>query len=191
MRRRAFIAAAAATTTTAVAGCLGGGADEPTETDEEPTQTDEPDDTETPDPTAEETRLEDSSFEVEGVECGDEYGGHDVTVEDGVVTVEGVLDGNDSCYTAELVRGEYDGDADTLYVEVEAVERDDAAACTQCIVEIEYVARFTFENGEPGTVTVEQRGSTTGSSSAGSSVSESGSGSDEATETATPQSTSY
>ena len=189
MRRRAFIAAAAATTTTAVAGCLGGGADDPTETDEEPTQTDEPDDTETPDPTAEETRLKDSSFEIEDVECGDEYGGHDVTVEDGVVTVEGVLDGSNSCYTAELVRGEYDGDADTLYVEVEAVERDDAGACNQCIVEIEYVATFTFENGEPGTVSVEQRGSATGS--AGSSVSESESGSGEATETATPQSTGY
>ena len=190
MRRRAFIAAAAATTT-AVAGCLGNGADEPTGTDGEPTQTDEPDGTETPEPTAEETRLEDSSFEVEGVECGDEYGGHDVTVEDGEVTVEGVLDGSNSCYTAELVRGEYDSDDDTLYVEVEAVEREDAEACTQCVVEIEYVATFTFENGEPGTVSVEQRWSATGSSSAGSSVSESGSRDGEATETATPQSTGY
>ena len=183
MRRRAFLAAAAATTTTAVAGCSGDGSDG------EPTQTDEPDGTETPEPTAEETRLEDSSFEVVRVECGDEYGGHDVTVEDGEVTVEGVLDGSNSCYTAELVRGEYDGDADTLYVEVEAVERDDAGACNQCIVEIEYVATFTFENGEPGTVSVEQRGSATGS--AGSSVSESGSKDGEATETATPQSTGY
>ena len=179
MRRRAFITAAA-TTTTAVAGCLGGESGEGTPTDA-------PEDTATSEPTDGETRLEESSFEVVRVECGDEYGDHDVTVEDGEVTVEGVLDGSNSCYTAELVRGEYDGDADTLYVEVEAVESDDAEACNQCIVEIEYVAAFTFENGEPGTVEVQQRGSTTGSASSGVSESESGSG--EATET--PQSTGY
>ena len=179
MRRRAFITAAA-TTTTAIAGCLG-------DESGEGTPTDAPDDTATSEPTDGETRLEESSFDVVRVECGDEYGDHSATVEDGEVTVEGVLDGSNSCYTAELVRGEYDSDADTLYVEVEAVERDDAGACSQCIVEIEYVARFTFENGEPGTVDVQQRGSTTGSAS--SSVSENESGSGEATET--PQSTGY
>jgi hypothetical protein len=187
MKRRNFLAAAAASTTAAVAGCLGTGPadDEPADNaTEDPT--DEP--TASPEPTSHGPELVDDSFEVTGVECGTEYGDHDVTTEDGRVTVEGTLDGRNTCYTAELVRGEYDDAEDTLYVEVEAVEDDDAAACNQCIVEIHYVATFEFEGGEPGTVRVEQRGETTGSSSASNSVSAGGDDSEEGTDTETPQS---
>lgn len=165
MKRRALLAAAAAATTTGVAGCLrssGFGDSNPGQTDE--VATDDPDD--------DETHLEDRSFEVERVECGDEFGSHDVIQEDGQVTVEGTLDGSNACYTAELVRGEYVSDEDTLYVEVESVEDDDEGEmCNSCIVEIEYVATFEFANGEPKSVRVDQRGQTSGSSSASKSVS--------------------
>jgi hypothetical protein len=182
MRRRALLAAAATATTT-VAGCLGtpGTGSDPNGTGDSG-GTDDPD---SGDSTPEGPRLVDRSFEVERIECGDEYGNHDVTTEDGTVTVEGVLDGNNSCYTAELVRGEYVAEEDTLYVEVESV--DDAGEdemCGTCIVEIEYVATFEFEGGEPSSVRVDQRGETTGSSSASKSVSASA-----PTETATPEST--
>ncbi|MFT4883194.1 MAG: hypothetical protein ACI8U4_000695 [Natronomonas sp.] len=179
MKRRALLAAAA-TATTGIAGCLrsnGFGGSTPDETD-----TEVPADGE---PTTEDTRLVGQSFEVERVECGSDFGGHDVTTEDGTVTVEGVLDGNNSCYTAELVRGEYVREEDTLYVEVESVDdSEEEEMCSTCIVEIEYVATFEFENGEPGSVRVDQRGQQSGSSSASGSASAS-----PPTETATPEST--
>jgi hypothetical protein len=161
VKRRSLLAAAAAATTTGIAGCLGGGPGTAPEDDE----SDDPTDT----PTG--PRLVDQSFEVERVECGDDYGSHEVTKEDGVVTVEGVLDGRDPSYTAELVTSEYDSEADELYVKIESVEGDDDGVSAQCIVEIEYVATFTFENGEPSSVRVDQSGIRTGSSSASQSVS--------------------
>lgn len=161
MKRRALLAAAAAATTTGIAGCLGGNPGTAPEDDEGdgPTET----------PTG--PRLVDHSFEVERVECGDDYGSHEVTKEDGVVTVEGVLDGRDPSYTAELVTTEYDRDAEELYAKIESVEGDEEGMSAQCIVEIEYVATFTFENGEPSSVRVDQSGINSGSSSASKSVS--------------------
>jgi hypothetical protein len=167
MQRRSFIMAAAAT---ALGGCL---ASAPT--DEEPTgtPTDSPRPTPTgsPEPTAHGPELVETSFEVTGVECGGPVADHEVTMEDGRVTVEGTLDGSDGCHSAELVRGAYDRVADTLYVDVEAVTGDDADVCTQCIVEIDYVATFEFEGGEPGAVEVDQRGAVSGSSSESGSAS--------------------
>ena len=172
MRRRALLTAAAAATTTGIAGCLDDGTGSQAESS--PTE-DSPSPTETPDA----PRLVDRTFEVERVECGNDYGGHDVTQSDGVVTVEGTLDGSNGCYTAELVAGEYDADEDELYVEVESVDDSEGGeACTTCIVEIDYVAEFTFENGAPSSVRVEQRGASAGSSSASESDSGSESGND-------------
>jgi hypothetical protein len=180
MKRRALLAAAAAVTTTSAAGCLrnsGLGDSNPDENDG-----DTPDES-----TPEGTHLVDQSFEVERVECGEDYGGHEVTTEEQTVTVEGVLDGSNSCYTAELVRSEYVTDEDTLYVEVESVDDSgEDEMCSTCIVEIEYVATFEFENGEPGSVRVDQRGQMSGSSSASSSVSATP---PSETETATPEPT--
>lgn len=164
MNRRSFIAAAAAATTTAVAGCL---ADGPPATDPDGDATDEPTDepSASPDPTPGDPRLADTDFEVTDVACGTADSHHDVTTGDGTVTVDGVVDGRNTCYTAELVRGEYVGADDTLYVEVEARERDDPEACAMCLVEIHYTATFAFENGTPDRVEVDQRGATTGSAS--------------------------
>ena len=165
MRRRVFLGGAAAAA--AVAGCLDAD-DAGVEPTDEPTA----ESTDTPSPTPDGRTLEDTAFEVTNVECGSDYGHHDVTTSGDTVTVEGVLDGRDTCYTAELVRGEYAGETDTLFVEVEAREAEDAAACGQCIVEVHYVATFTFDDGTPEQVEVEQRGATTTSGSSG----ESGSG---------------
>lgn len=165
MKRRALLAAAAAATTTGIAGCLGDETGDAPGDGESGTPT-------SPTETPEEPYLSDTSFEVTRVECGEGAGGHDVTKEDGVVTVEGTLDGSNGCYTAELRRGEYVRSEDRLYVEVESVEDEhEGGACTTCIVEIDYVAKFSFQNGEPSSVRVDQRGVSTGSSSASKSVS--------------------
>lgn len=174
MNRRTLLAAAAGVTTTGLAGCLGDLPGTGDDTDDESTPSPSP----SPSPTPDGPSLVDQSFEVERVECGDEYGSHDVTTEDGVVTVEGTLSGSNGCYTAELVTADYDAEADVLSVEVEAVDgSEENEACTTCIVEVEYVATFTFENGEPGRIEVEQRGVSGGSASSSGSVSESGSAS--------------
>ena len=182
MKRRVLLAAAA-TSATGIAGCLddGAGGDDPDDTPsdgtETPTGTDEAGDTptETGTETSERTRLTDREFEVTRVECGSDYGEYDVTVGDGVVTVEGTLDGSNTCYTADLVTAQYDPGADELYVEVESVEeRAEDEACGECIVEIDYVARFEFENGEPSDVRVDQRGASGGAS--GDGENETGSG---------------
>ena len=163
MRRRGFLGGTVAAAV-AIAGCL-----DADDAGEEPTGEPTTEPTDTPSPTPDGRTLENTAFEVTNVECGDDYGHHHVTTSGETVTVEGTLDGRKTCYTAELVRGEYVGETDTLFVEVAARESEDAAACGQCIVEIHYVATFAFDNGTPERVEVEQRGATTTSGSSGAS----------------------
>lgn len=180
MHRRRFVTTAAAATATAVAGCLEGA---PTGSDGDDDPTDTPTETPTATPTGPE--LTESSFEVLDVACGSKGTDSEVTIGDEQVTVEGTVDGRNGCYRAELARGEYDGDADTLFVEVEAVEGDDADMCTQCIVEVNYRTTFEFDGGEPDVVDLHQRGAFTESRSETGS----GSASQAATPTATPTET--
>ena len=117
--------------------------------------------------------LVEQTFDVRSVNCGTQGGDVSTKTEDGVVTVEGLIDGRDGCWTAELVEAVYDPDTDLLSVEVESLRDDDAGdACVTCIVEIEYVATFTFEGGEPGSVRVDQRGAFSSSSSGSASASD-------------------
>jgi hypothetical protein len=160
MHRRRVLGAATAAIATAVASCLDGS---PVTGDETVDPTDEP--TVSPSPNATERTLEETSFTVTAVECGREYGSHDVTTSGDTVTVAGVLDGRDTCDTAKLVRGEYASEADTLHVEVEVDERPDASACAQCIVEVHYTATFEFDDGTPERIEVAQRGATKSSGS--------------------------
>lgn len=158
MNRRTLLAAAAAASTTGFAACLDDGIGE--QSGSSPTDGQGSSPTDTPD----RPYVADQSFEVTSVECGSGFVGHGVTVEDGVVTVEGTLDGSNGCYTADLVTAAYDAKTDELYVEVESIEeRGDGEDCTTCTVEIDYVARFTFENGEPSSVRVDQHGISSGS----------------------------
>ena len=147
MDRRRFLAGATAAAL-ATAGCLDGGASEdPTAS---PTTSDAP------------TRLVATSFEVTDVDCGDGAASHEADTGDGRVVVDGIVGGADACHTAELVGADYDRAADTLKITVAAVrgDGDDDRACAGCLVDIEYVATFRFENGEPGSVAVQARGAT-------------------------------
>ena len=147
MRRRVFLGGTAAAAV-AVVGCLDAG-----DAGEEPTGDPTAEPTDTPDGRT----LEDTGFEVPNVECGSDYGHHDVTRSGDRVTVEGVVEGRDGCYTAELSRGEYSSDEDTLFVEVESSRGDDGDMCTQCIVEVHYTATFEFDDGTPNRVEVDHR----------------------------------
>jgi hypothetical protein len=107
-------------------------------------------------PTAGGTRLVEQSLTVDSVQCGNSFGETDVTIEGRTVTVDGTIDGKDSCYSARLGTVEYDESEDELRVTVESVsDADPDEVCQTCIVEIDYAARFEFEGGTPETVSVE------------------------------------
>lgn len=103
-------------------------------------------------------RMTDRSFEVHNRECGN--GENKASVESGnhKVVIDGIIDGQNRCYTADLERARYDDDADELIVAVQSYESNDGGTCAQCIVDIDYRATFEFEGGTPGEVTVQHNG---------------------------------
>lgn len=136
----------------------GSGTEEP---DDPQTPTDRSDDQGTPTRTASgEPELVDQEIDIQEVECGgsgENY--YEVDVDDGVVTVDGSIGGNNACYSARVDAAEYDADEDRFDLVVRSFEdRDDDEACTDCIVDVYYRATFTFEGGEPGEVKVEHVG---------------------------------
>jgi hypothetical protein len=80
-----------------------------------------------------------------------------VSREGTTVTVEGTIGGSDGCQTAALAAATYDAGADELRVDVKTEKRK-SGACVQCLVEIDYVADFSFEGGLPGSVVVSHEG---------------------------------
>lgn len=188
MKRRGLLAIAGAATA-GLTGCLDGGSDDRTPTgteepDDPETPTDDADTADPPNGDGEETesptggdgktdaptetgkgtpgepRLVDREMKIQSVECGGS--GEDrweVDVDDGVVTVDGAIGGNNACYSARVDTAEYDGDADVLHVVVESYDDStDGEACADCIADVFYRATFTFEGGEPGDVDVHHDG---------------------------------
>ncbi len=108
------------------------------------------------------------SFEVTAQGCGEGKNTVDVQFDGSEVTLDGVIDGSNGCYTAEQESVEYDAENDRLHVNVRAHERQDAEMCTQCIVDIEYAARYVFEGEAPSEVTVAHDGRDIASAAHGS-----------------------
>lgn len=142
---------------------------------ESPSNTESPEDgTTTGTPAA--NGLASQSFEVTAQGCGEGRNTVDIDFDGDEVTLDGVIDGSNGCYTAEQGSIEYDSANDRLHVNVRAYEPDDAEMCTQCIVDIEYRARYVFENEAPSEVTVAHdgrdiAGAAHGSASAGAPTS--------------------
>lgn len=139
MNRRRFIATAATLGAVAGAGCLasdGGDAETPTPTD-------------TP-------TMSTTDFTVLQVESGTEVDEASVGFQETTVSVTGTIWGADGCTTAELASADYDPDSGELTVEIATKKEESTGdvACTQAIVEIDYEATVTFENGLPDRVVV-------------------------------------
>lgn len=107
-----------------------------------------------PTPTQEDPEIEDRSFEVQDSGCGEGLSDATIRYDDRTVVVEGTIDGANGCYTAELDRATYDGEADRLTVVVVRVEQSPNGACVQCIIDIDYEARVSFEGELPGETVV-------------------------------------
>lgn len=150
MKRRTLLRAVASAGAAGIAGCTG------TTPGSDPTDT--PTDTPTPTPTPGPPELTGQSFEVREKGCGTGTDRATIGRDAPTVTVAGVVSGSNGCYTAELQRARYDADADELRADVRSFDPGDEAACTQCIVDIDYRASFEFEGGLPGTVIVSHNG---------------------------------
>lgn len=139
MNRREFLGTVTALGAGAVAGCTGSSSPNGDGTTGGTTGTDEP-------------TLSERSFEVVRNECGNETNEASVSFDDGVA-VTGTITGTDGCETATLAAAGYRDGAFRVVVGTGA--EGTAGACAECLVEIEYEARFAFEGGLPATVVVE------------------------------------
>ncbi len=109
------------------------------------------------------------SFEVTARDCGKGKNTVDIDFDGTAVSLDGVIDGSNGCYRAEQGSIEYDPEEGRLHVNVRAYEPEDAEMCTQCIVDIEYEARYVFEGEAPESVTVAHDGRDIASAAHGSS----------------------
>lgn len=165
MQRRALLRAAALAGVAGLAGCTtdgdggsGGTADptgSPTDTPTDrhtSTPTDEPKGTPTGTPQG--NGLIGSSFEVVDRGCGTGRNTVDITFDGEFVRVDGVIGGDNACYTAEQERAEFDYREERLRVAVRSYRQGDADVCADCLVDIEYAAEYAPEGKTPDEVVV-------------------------------------
>lgn len=155
MKRRRLLRRTVALAAAGLAGCVsdpgGPGDDSPTSPSPTPTATPPPTQTPTPSSTPTSTPTpastpSDATFQVNSVGPGTGENTATVTFADGV-EVDGVIAGNNGCYTAVLESARLsDG---VLTVLVRAKEEAGQDMCTQSLVDIDYSASFAFEGSLP------------------------------------------
>lgn len=102
-------------------------------------------------------RLLSSEFDVTDRVPGNAEDVADVSFDDaeGSVEVGGVIQGENSCKTAEMESMGYDDEADVLEVRVETADLPDAAeVCSPVIMELSYHATADLSGGLPSVVSV-------------------------------------
>jgi hypothetical protein len=176
MERRTVLRGIAGTASLTIAGCVTeneDSIDEPataSPSDSQPPQTDvtdthPPTDAITPTQTltpVTPNRITERSFSSGNSRCDSRQEGASVTWDraDSKVIIDGIIWGNNTCYTCELTKTPFDGDR--LTIAVRAIERDeisDNSTCGECIVQIDYEVTVAFDRGLPSVVrVVHQRG---------------------------------
>lgn len=139
MNRRTLLTTTGSLTASSLAGCLSNNTEEQPNTDT-PTQQIK---------TFNFTRIESTSKNLIAGEAT-------VTTDGTTVTVEGIIQGNNGCKTAQLTSATYDSDADELRVNVAISTKEDAnqRTCTQALVNISYRTTVTFTEQTPARVVV-------------------------------------
>lgn len=111
--------------------------------------------TSTPSTPSTSEEITETSFEIVENVCGTGRDEASVERDSNHVTVRGTISGRNSCFTAELERATYDADASELTVAVRSFsEATEGEACGQCLVDIDYRARVSYDAPDPETVTV-------------------------------------
>lgn len=147
VRRRALLAVVG--TSLAAAGCLsesdgdgGGDGDDDSGTGTDPG-------------TAAPPSVAATAFDDGEGDCGGDDAAT-VTVSDRTVVVAGRAMTPDPCHDLALAAADYDAGDDRLTVVV-AVGDEGPGGCVECVGEVPYEARVTFDRGLPGTVIVRHR----------------------------------
>lgn len=145
-RRRYLAALGGLAGVSGVAGCLGGpGGAIPTDS---PEPTDSGDHPVTPSET---------TFRVTDRACGSGANRATVAQAEGVVSIDGVIGGRDTCDTAQLAEATLHQGELTVVVEVHAEEHTGTVACAQCLTDISYEFSATVGEGGPDRVRVVHR----------------------------------
>ena len=99
--------------------------------------------------------MNETTFSIVRRQSGSQTSSATVAFDGNQVVVEGSIWGSDGCKTADLTDISYDPNTNELSISVGTKDMPDAGdMCTQAIMEINYRATVTFENGLPGTVAV-------------------------------------
>lgn len=104
-------------------------------------------------------KITETSFELVGNTCG--TGTNEVSIEHTTrrVTVRGTISERNSCYTAALKHAVYDTDANELTIAVRSFsETEMGQVCGQCLVDIDYHARVSYDVSDPEIVTILHNG---------------------------------
>lgn len=155
MKRRGFIKYAGFSAGVGLTGCIRQGSEPGNDTDGNGTDASDPgsdDNTE--------VSLTNTDFELVGSVDG-EAGNATVefNTDENSVRIEGVIVGNNGCYTARLGSAEYDCDEDVLVIDVESFEdREEDEACTEALINLGYGVSAEFSGGLPSSVEVRHDG---------------------------------
>lgn len=133
MKRRSYLTTAAVGVVS-LTGCLS----QAGSSDEDPPMTDSPGD------------LTDQSIETVSQSCGTETHSASISrnADKGQLTVEGTTTGETTCHVATITAAEYHS-GDTFRIEISSEKEDADNMCTQCITEVKYAARFSFDGKAP------------------------------------------
>ncbi|GGK55959.1 hypothetical protein GCM10009067_05550 [Haloarcula sebkhae] len=99
--------------------------------------------------------VNETTFSIIRRQSGSQISSATVAFDGNQVVVDGTIWGSNGCKTADLTDISYDTNANKLSLSVGTTEMPDAGdMCAQAIMEINYRATVTFENGLPDTVSI-------------------------------------
>ena len=99
--------------------------------------------------------MNETTFSIIRRQSGSQISSATVAFDGNQVVVDGTIWGSNGCKTADLTDISYDASADKLSLSVGTTEMPDAGdMCAQAIMEINYRATVTFEDGLPDTVSI-------------------------------------
>lgn len=164
MKRRTILRRGGALGALALAGCVatdGGDQGDPTTTDPTETPTTTPTETPTETPTVDPVGVVDRSISTVANDCHRGDTGTSVSVsidaDTGRVTVTGTMKTPTPCYQATLRTVAWDGDAETLAIDVSATSTGEP--CIECVGAVDYRATVTMKGVLPETVEISHDGS--------------------------------
>ncbi|WP_181685952.1 twin-arginine translocation signal domain-containing protein [Halorhabdus salina] len=86
----------------------------------------------------------------------------------GEILVNGIISGSDLCQRAQLADITHDSEESAVSIAIESVDREDCDVGAQCIADIAYEARLTFEEELPESASVSHDGQGLASAAHGS-----------------------